>query len=187
MSKKVVNCICQNCGVNFEKVASQFKYFKGCGRFCSRACHYECYRKSPHLRPGYKGVYKDQAGYLVKSIGRGKRMREHRWIMEQHLGRKLRPNELVHHKNHIKHDNRLENLQLLTKTEHNRIHINEPEQQSSMKEGSKRYWDEFRARRNEYWCKDHAACIQCGRTNSKHQAKGKCTRCYLRAYKVMVA
>ena len=48
---------------------------------------------------------------------------EHDLIMECFIGRWLRDNEVVHHKNKIRNDNRIENLQLMTFEEHARLHM----------------------------------------------------------------
>lgn len=48
---------------------------------------------------------------------------EHRYIMQEYIGRKLERNEYVHHINGDKMDNRLENLMIISPLEHNRLHF----------------------------------------------------------------
>ncbi len=75
------------------------------------------------------GRYKSSSGYiwiLVPGHPSGKDygyVREHRLVMEKHLGRYLLSTEIVHHINEIKDDNRIENLMLLSsKGEHSYLH-----------------------------------------------------------------
>jgi hypothetical protein len=65
--------------------------------------------KSYELRRNKGPLY--QEGY-VRVWVEGKRVFEHRWAMEQHLGRALLPGETVHHINGVRDDNRIENLEL---------------------------------------------------------------------------
>ena len=62
------------------------------------------------------------SGYKRVNINKYDTRYEHRTIMEQHLGRPLTDDEVVHHINGDTFDNRIENLQLMTRTEHTRLH-----------------------------------------------------------------
>lgn len=96
-------------------------------------------------------------GY-VGTLMKGRHRREHRWIMEQHLGRALGRDEHVHHRNGVKYDNRLANLVVLDKWKHHLIE------------------NTLRGR----WARYHDCCVCCGTTVRLHHAKGYCAECYER-------
>ena len=51
--------------------------------------------------------------------------REHTILAEQEIGRKLFPNEVVHHLDFNKLNNSLNNLVVLTRSEHSKLHLKE--------------------------------------------------------------
>lgn len=67
---------------------------------------------------GYKTLY-DPANPCANKRGE---VLEHRKVMEDYIGRPLTENEVIHHKNGIKTDNRIENLQILSRSEHQKLH-----------------------------------------------------------------
>lgn len=111
---------CSLCG-SLENIAVKGSYPGRC-----RTCIYRYCRKS-HKAQG--GKAKDKSGYIRvpgnynhPRANRAHQVLEHHLVMEASLGRYLEKSEVVHHKNGIKDDNRLENLELLEKGEHAKQH-----------------------------------------------------------------
>lgn len=87
--------------------------------------------------PAWKGGRMiDKDGYVLLYTGKRKYVREHRYTMEQHLDRKLTSDEVVHHRDMNKQNNKIENLELFSsEKEHakNRRHPQETKQKISSK------------------------------------------------------
>lgn len=124
-----VEKICDNCSVYYwEKKYSAFRYKRS---YCSNKCRGEHLRIIKRFENNnfWKGGRIFRHGYIKIKLGHGEPgtdamgyIPEHHLVMMKKIGRLIKKNECVHHINGIKTDNRIENLQLMTKVEHSRLH-----------------------------------------------------------------
>lgn len=88
------------------------KYYNSNQFYCSRGCYgADLSEINKEIRERYGGEMTNKAGYIVEYRG-GKKVLQHRRVMEEMVGRPLLSHETVHHKNGIRDDNRPENLEL---------------------------------------------------------------------------
>lgn len=113
---------CQLCSNKFKVIKANIK--RRSNLFCSKGCYYEWLKKNKKTTIG-----KDGYEYYGKK-------RKHRIIMEEFIGRKLNKDEVIHHINGNKSDNRIDNLQLMTQSEHIRLHYNSGMKEILLKERS---------------------------------------------------
>jgi len=108
---------CLVCGADIYVQPNQVRH--GEGRYCSVACKVAG-TTGRETRPG--GTYVRKDGYRIVKVGVRKYQLEHRLVVEADLGRPLRSDEEVHHLNGDKLDNRAENLEVLSPTDHQHRH-----------------------------------------------------------------
>lgn len=125
--RKHVKIKCKFCENECESTPSGTKEF--CNKTCFNAYRSKTYRGERAFH--WKGGRIDNDGYIaviVKDHPYGLKktntqyILEHRLVVEKHLGRYLLPTEHVHHVNGNKKDNRIENLILLTNSDHLKLH-----------------------------------------------------------------
>lgn len=116
---------CAVCQREFYVAAYQLRDPRRAGTYCSRECKYAAMRQ-PRKELTARPRFINRQGYVMLPVasGRGKvgYRAEHRLVMEAVLRRSLAPTEHVHHRNGDKADNRIENLELLSNSDHQKLH-----------------------------------------------------------------
>lgn len=122
-AKWLCKCECGN-----EKTVTGSSLTSGNTKSCG------CLTGSKHRKLREKGIFTkrtDKYGYVIMrypehpNSHKGGHLCEHTYVMSEHLGRPLKPNENVHHINGVRDDNRIENLELWCKSQPRGQRVNE--------------------------------------------------------------
>lgn len=107
---------------------SEIRYCLACKKvlkpYQQQTCSVKCHglAQSAENHPCYKGGSTTRYGYRLQSV-EGNLVREHRKVMEAHLGRPLLKSEVVHHKDENPSNNNIDNLVLCaSQSEHMQLH-----------------------------------------------------------------
>lgn len=116
--------ICQACGKCGKERWVELSHGSPARQLCLKCTRRQKGQKATRWRDGktvshgYVCIYLDKEDFYYSMARVNHYVSEHRLVMAKHLGRCLQPWEVVHHKNGIKHDNRIENLRLSTRAGH---------------------------------------------------------------------
>lgn len=150
---------------------------------------------------GYKFRKDKNSGYWLCST---LHKRLHRYVYEYYNG-KIPLGYQVHHKDHNKDNNEIENLQLLTRKEHDKIHYEEMSQEEKQRRKKNMIENALpkaiewhKSSKSTEWHKKHFqevkdkmlkvrefVCLQCGKKFKSTQVKSKycCNACKAKFYR----
>ena len=113
---------CPVCGEDIIKPTGEGNRLTACSQSCAETTKEKKVYKPFIVVNGYKYIYKPNH---PNAINGGRYVAEHRLVLEDKIGRFLTNDEVAHHKNGDKRDNRPENLELMTFSKHSSHHAKE--------------------------------------------------------------
>lgn len=126
---------CAHCGSEIPQTGWAYE-----AKYCSRSCYFAAMEHSGAWKGGRNidadGYVRVWAPWSLEGRADGYAL-EHRLVMADAVGRPLADEEVVHHVNGDKADNRLENLMLfVNQSEHRRFHASPTRSQEEVPNGS---------------------------------------------------